>query len=119
LHIQNTFSRWVSRRRFIEKENRKDNAKSKNNPKTFLWIAGGTGATYNLVYSTNGINWTGSTTGTSLITNKVNAIGCNDSIWVASGLLTDNSSIMIYSFDGISWIKFGNDIITILKLIIE
>jgi hypothetical protein len=87
---------------------------AKYNPKTFLWVAGGTGSTYNLVYSINGINWTGSTSGTSLITNRVLGIGCNDSIWVATGLLTDNSSIMIYSFDGITWIKSisGTNVVT-------
>jgi hypothetical protein len=87
---------------------------AKYNPKTFLWVAGGTGATYKLVYSTNGINWSGSTSGTSLITNIVKAIGCNDSLWVASGLLTDNTSIMIYSFDGINWIQSisGTNVVT-------
>jgi hypothetical protein len=87
---------------------------AKYNPKTFLWVAGGTGDTYNLVYSTNGINWTGSTSGTSLITNFVNSISCNDSMWVASGVLTDNSTIIIYSFDGISWIKSisGTNVVT-------
>jgi hypothetical protein len=83
----------------------------KYNPKTSLWVAGGTGSTNNLVYSTNGINWVGSSL---LITDEVIAIGCNDSMWIASGLLLNNSSIMIYSFNGINWVESisGSSVIT-------
>jgi hypothetical protein len=67
----------------------------------FTWVAGGSsGAASKLAYSSNGLFWNRSTSGTSLLTNGCNAIITNGSLWVAGGVGLNR---VIYGYDGINW----------------
>jgi hypothetical protein len=74
-----------------------------------IWVAIGGGANA-IVYSSDGINWTGSNISTTIISNG-SGIAWNGEIWVAvgqgiSGYLTDNT--IAYSSDGINWNASNN-----------
>jgi hypothetical protein len=59
-----------------------------------VWVAGGEGATYKMVYSYDGITWTGATSGLGSCT----SFATNGRISVAGG-----KSGIVYSYDGINW----------------
>jgi hypothetical protein len=71
-----------------------------------MWVAGGDndgdGANpTTLAYSSDGINWTASASGTALITGKVNAVAWTGTVWLAGGTGTNS---LAYSYDGINWV---------------
>jgi len=67
----------------------------------FTWVAGGSsGAASKLAYSSNGIFWNRSISGTSLLTNGCNTLVTNGSLWVAGGA---GANRVIYGYDGINW----------------
>jgi len=61
-----------------------------------MWIVGGMGAAYSMIYSYDGINWNPIPNSKSIM-NIVNGIAYNGSLWVAGG------SSLAYSLDGINW----------------
>jgi hypothetical protein len=61
-----------------------------------MWIVGGMGAAYSMLYSYDGIYWNPIPNSKSIL-NTVNGIAYNGSIWVAGG------SSLAYSSDGINW----------------
>jgi hypothetical protein len=76
-----------------------------------MWVAGGEG-TNTLAYSYDGINdWTGSTNGNDFLSNGY-GVAWNGTMWVAVGLAVTNGNSIIYSYDGINWIKITNNITT-------
>ena len=77
---------------------------------TQLWVAGGYG-TNRLAYSTNGINWTTSTSGNSIFTVYCYAVAYGNGVWVAGGY--GNNSIA-YSTNAITWTAStsGNNLMT-------
>jgi hypothetical protein len=70
-----------------------------------LWVAGGydTDGVGRLGYSSDGINWTNSTSGTALFTGGCFAAAWSGSMWVAGGKDVSGAAVMAYSSDGISW----------------
>jgi hypothetical protein len=69
-----------------------------------IWVAGGAnGRTYQLIYSTDGINWISSTSGNSLLHWQCDSVAWNGSVWVASGTKYGGAGGIIYSSDGITW----------------
>jgi len=74
-------------------------------------VAGGVG-TNQLAYSYDGLTWTASTSGNSLITNGCQAIAWSGSVWLAAGGST--GPVMASSSDGIVWreIASGSSIFT-------
>jgi len=67
----------------------------------FTWVAGGSsGAASKLAYSSNGVFWNRSISGTSLLTNSCNTLITNGSLWVAGGAGINR---VIYGYDGINW----------------
>ena len=79
-------------------------------PTDNFMVAGGSG-TNRLAYSYNGITWTASLNGNSIITSSCNALAWNGSLWVAGG---SGFNKLAYSSDGITWTgsTSGNSIIT-------
>ena len=71
-----------------------------------MWVAGGSpGATgASLAYSYDGINWTASANGNSIMTD-VRGISGSGSRWVAVG---NGTNQIAYSDDGITWTGAGN-----------
>uniref|UniRef100_A0A6C0DET5 Uncharacterized protein n=1 Tax=viral metagenome TaxID=1070528 RepID=A0A6C0DET5_9ZZZZ len=81
-----------------------------------MWVAGGGFQDANtinkIVYSYDGITWTPSSSGNALFTDfdgggSCNTVVWNGSLWVAGGSphYSGNNTSMIYSYDGINWIK--------------
>jgi hypothetical protein len=75
-----------------------------------LWVVGGAaqGSLKAIVYSTDGINWTASSSAQSIVNpggGQVQAVAYNGVKWVAMGCLNSNGSgpFAIYSSDGMSW----------------
>jgi hypothetical protein len=74
-----------------------------------LWILTGAGTNSNIhnasiAYSSDGVHWTKSTSGSSLFTEHCSAILWNGSIWTAGG--RDSSGALVaYSSDGINWTR--------------
>ena len=64
-----------------------------------LWVAGGSG-TNTLAYSYDGINWTASSSGNSILTSVCYQVEWNGKLWVAVGWGTNT---VAYSYDGINW----------------
>ena len=62
------------------------------------WIVGGQGSPDTLVYSYDGINWSG--LGNSSISSKVMGLDVNESLYVATG---EGTSTLTYSNDLINW----------------
>jgi collagen type VII alpha len=73
-------------------------------PTDNFMVAGGTG-TNRLAYSYDGITWTGSTSGNSIITGTPGVVAWNGSLWVAGGSGTNR---LAYSSDGITWTVSAN-----------
>jgi hypothetical protein len=78
------------------------------------WVAGGDNNGqinygYNIVYSYDGITWTGSTNANDIFTYTVNGIGWNGNILVAVGR-GDNHTIAISRDGGITWIGQGKTV---------
>jgi hypothetical protein len=73
-----------------------------------MWVAIGNGDTYQIAYSYDGINWTGTGTG---IFDECNGIAWNGTLWVAVGNpvspITSNATIA-YSSDGKMWMPVTN-----------
>jgi hypothetical protein len=65
----------------------------------FLWLIGGT----SIAYSSDAVNWTVSSSATSVFTTGVQAIAWNGSLWVAGGGNGAGGSKMGYSTNGITW----------------
>ena len=63
----------------------------------YTWVAGGSG-TNKLAYSTDGINWSASSTGNAIFTTNCSAVCYGGTIWAAGGV-----GAMAYSYDGIAW----------------
>jgi hypothetical protein len=74
------------------------------------FVAGGSG-TNRLAYSSDGITWSGSVSGTPLFTPQCYAVAWNGTLWVAGG---GGGNRVAYSSDGINWTAStsGNDLIT-------
>jgi hypothetical protein len=71
------------------------------------WVAVGTGS-YSFAYSTDGINWTGSTNGTNMIGIGLGVIWSNY-IYVALGNIgSTGNAVIAWSNDGINWGGYGN-----------
>ena len=70
-----------------------------------IWVAGGAGSNI-MAYSSDGINWTSTT---STLTTSCNAIAWNGSLWVAGGI--DANNTLSYSYDGINWLNTSGVII--------
>jgi hypothetical protein len=75
-----------------------------------LWLVGGPtiGGNKAIIYSTDGINWTESSSAHNIVSpggGTVQAIAYNGVLWVAMGCLNSNGSgpFAIYSADGITW----------------
>jgi hypothetical protein len=77
-----------------------------NRKKKVAWVAGG-GGTNKLVYSMDGINWTG--IGGYLVSSWVLSISFNGTIWTVGGQGTNS---LAYSYDGIHWTGLGTTIFT-------
>lgn len=69
----------------------------------FMWLAGaeGVSSTSTIAYSFDGINWTASSSGTSVLNFSVRSIVWGGNVWVAAGRGT--SASIAYSYDGINW----------------
>jgi hypothetical protein len=90
-----------------------------------IWVAGGwhDGDANNmttLAYSSDGINWTASVSGSTLITEQVNSVVWTGSVWVAGGASTSGGATtytLVYSYDGINWLlsqqQFGPTVISL------
>jgi hypothetical protein len=67
-----------------------------------LWVAAGNGTSYTIVYSYDGITWTGVANSKTLfnLTGGVIDIAWNGTIFVAVGAGTN---IIATSYDGITW----------------
>jgi hypothetical protein len=61
-----------------------------------MWIVGGIGDAYSMIYSYDGMNWNPIPNSKSIM-NTVYGIAYNGSLWVAGG------SSLAYSLDGINW----------------
>jgi hypothetical protein len=79
------------------------------------WVAGGEGAN-RLAYSSNGINWTVSSSGNGTIFGTCQIVSWNGSIWLAGG---QGRNIFAYSADGITWYSTtnGNSMFTLCRSI--
>jgi hypothetical protein len=64
-----------------------------------IWVGGGTGINC-IAYSSDGITWTGSPSGTALLTGKCNTVAWNGLVWVAGG---SGANTFAYSPNGIQW----------------
>jgi hypothetical protein len=69
-----------------------------------LWVAVGNGSLYTIIYSLNGINWTGVSNSKTLFDIAGGAIDLvwNGTIWVAVGANSDGK-LVAKSSDGINW----------------
>ena len=81
-----------------------------------IWVAGAS-ANNKMAYSVDGINWTASESATSEFTEvgQCNCVAWNGTMWVAGGQTdgsTENSAILLYSYDGINWAQVNYDNIT-------
>jgi hypothetical protein len=76
-----------------------------------IWVSGGQG-TNRLAYSTNGITWTASTSGNSVITSTCRAVAYGNGLLVAGG--TGGNNRLAYSTDGVNWTAStsGNSVFT-------
>jgi len=86
------------------------------------WVAGGVGnLTARLSYSTDGISWSNSLNGTTILGYQVYGVAHNGSIWVAGGDKTGFSSAVSlgYSYDAYTWYPSysGNSVLTIVNAI--
>ena len=76
------------------------------------WVAGGQGATNNLAYSSDGINWTG--LGIITFGTYTKAVAWNGTRWVAGGVgYNTPPNSLAYSNDGINWTGLGKSIFTL------
>jgi hypothetical protein len=65
------------------------------------WVAGANTSTNNLIYSSDGITWTASTNGNTVISSGVYTIAWNGAVWIAGG--SNNPVDTGISTDGIYW----------------
>ena len=71
-------------------------------------VGGGAGEGNNkIVYSYDGINWTGVANSTSLFTNFGEDVETNGTTWVAVG---NGTNVLAYSYDGKTWVGLGTRI---------
>ena len=71
-----------------------------------IWAAGGDASSNTkLAYSSDGNNWSSSTSATNLLgpTGACYAIATNGNLWVAGGTSPTNANTVLYSYDGINW----------------
>ena len=70
------------------------------------WVVGGYNSSLQakLIYSTDGITWSNSSSATSIFGSYILAIAHNGTIWVAGGQ-SGSTGILGYSYDGITWYK--------------
>jgi hypothetical protein len=68
-----------------------------------IWVALGESASVvgSVAYSSDGINWTASTTGNSIFTHSA-YVSCWNGVWIASGY-KPGKEFLAYSTDGITW----------------
>jgi hypothetical protein len=72
---------------------------------TPIYLVGGAKGVETMLYSTDCINWVATTNGTSL-TQQVYGIGWNGTNqWVVIGVSLDKTGVVMYSSDGMNWIK--------------
>jgi hypothetical protein len=71
----------------------------------FMWVAAAesVSSTSTLAYSFDGIIWTTSSSGTSILNQSVRSVAWGGNVWVAVGQGTTCS--LAYSYDGINWIR--------------
>jgi hypothetical protein len=76
-----------------------------------LFVAGGSGTTNKLAYSPDGLIWSASTNGNSIISTTAYSVAWNGSMWVAAG---SGTNTLAYSYDGLTWSGStnGNSIIS-------
>jgi len=72
-----------------------------------LWMATGAGTEYDasyvsIAYSSDGLSWTKSNSGSAIFTNNCSAITWSGSLWVAGGI-SSGVPVVGYSSDGIIW----------------
>jgi hypothetical protein len=78
-----------------------------------LWVAVGSG-TNSIAYSTNGIDWTASTTNPFATSVTGNGVAWNGRMWVATGRGADTGeNTLAYSYNGIDWTGAGRTVFTI------
>jgi hypothetical protein len=73
------------------------------------FVVMGTG-TNQVAYSSDGVNWTASTSGNSVFTTAGRAIAWNGSIFVGGGY---GANSLGYSFDAITWVGIGGSIFNV------
>jgi hypothetical protein len=76
-------------------------------PRNISVAAGGTTGT-TLLYSTDGITWTNSSSGSAIFTSNAYCLAWNGSIWLAGG----NGSKLAVSRDGTNWTQLNTNIMT-------
>jgi hypothetical protein len=71
-----------------------------------LWVAVGNGVSYTIIYSTDGINWTGVSNSKTIFDVAGGAIDLawNGTIWVAIGA-NSSGKLTATSIDGITWVS--------------
>ena len=69
-----------------------------------MWVAVGNGSAYTIIYSLNGIHWTGVANSNVLFDIEGGAIDLawNGTIWVATGA-NSSGKLVATSYDGINW----------------
>ena len=69
-----------------------------------LWVAVGNGASYTIIYSSDGINWTGVSNSNTLfdIAGGALYLSWNGTIWIATGA-NSTGKLVATSYDGIVW----------------
>jgi len=71
-----------------------------------LWVVGAASNGSRLAYSTDGINWTSSSSASALLTNSINTVIWSGSLWLACGhsfTPGPTTNKIIHSYDGINW----------------
>ena len=77
-----------------------------------MWVAGGYSTDMlegnnTVAYSTDGMAWTVSTSGSNILTDSCKAVGYGNGLWVAGG---SGTNTIIYSEDGMTWTTSTNGI---------
>ena len=77
-----------------------------------IWVAGGSSGANTILYSSDGINWTVSASGSAIMTSACLSLGWNGQIWLAGGTASGGASKLASSKDGINWITVNQTLIT-------
>jgi hypothetical protein len=74
-----------------------------------LWVAVGNGASYTIIYSSDGINWTGVANSSTIFDSSGGAfdLAWNGTLWVATGSNSSGNLVAI-SYNGITWTNLNS-----------